>query len=521
MSRYLGLFLTEAREHLENARERARALRRDPRDAEALRDLFRHAHSLKGMAATMGFKRMIQLAHALEDLLDKVREGRPVPERTTRDLPGDVLDCLARMVDSAVRGEGVDDPRARELTEALRRAVGGASERPHAPDPDASAPAPQAGPGGPGESWVRVRADLLDALLECALELMLERGRLEIALQQGHADSARRFDRCDLLLKRLYELVMELRLVPFDSAADRLVQTVEDLAEDLGKPSGLAVAGREVRLDRSVLDGLLEPLLHLLRNAVDHGIESADERAAAGKPERGRIELTLDRRSDALQVTVRDDGRGIDPDDIRRIAVARGTITPEAAAALSDAEARMLVTRPGFSTAATTDEVSGRGVGMDVVRYRVESLGGHLSIESEPGVGTEMRLALPQTLAVIQALLVRCHDEVYALPVAAVEQTLRTGRGGRFDFDPGVEVIDLADRLRIPRRGPGARQGGRGLMLDAGGGGIGLLVDEVLERREIVVRPLEPPLSRLAEYAGASLLEDGRVALVLDPAALA
>jgi two-component system chemotaxis sensor kinase CheA len=529
MSRYLGLFLSEAREHLESARDRVRELRRDPADATALQELFRHAHSLKGMAATMGFRPMIGLAHALEDLLEAVRSGRSLPPSVLERLPGEVLECLARMVGSAGRGEGPDDPRATELTRALRDALRGSEREPAlAPGTTGRGRAARRGGdnGGSRDAWVRVRADLLDALLECTLEMVLERGRLDLGGDVEPGESLRRFERCDVLLKKQYELVTELRLVPFERAADRLARAVAELAGDLGKQAELTVRGRDVRLDRSLLDGLVEPLLHLLRNAVDHGIEFPAERTTAGKPDTGRIELDLERRGDAYQVVLRDDGVGMDPAEIVRTAIERKLVTEEEAARLDESELCMLVTLPGFSTAREADTLSGRGVGMDVVRRSIESMGGHLAIHSESGRGTEMRLTLPRTLAMIQALLLRCRGELYAVPLSAVQQTVELdGPGATARVALGerpLDLVELGARLGIePDPAERRRRPRRALLLDSDGERIGLLVEEVLGRREIVVRPLEPPLSRLGEFAGASLLDDGDVALVLDPAGLA
>jgi two-component system chemotaxis sensor kinase CheA len=289
----------------------------------------------------------------------------------------------------------------------------------------------------------------------------------------------------------------------------------------------LAIHGREVSLDRAILEDLVDPINHILRNAVDHGIESAEERAAAGKDPVGRIVIRNTQYADSATIEIEDDGRGMDPERIRRTAVSRGFLPEAEARALGDAEALLLVTIPGFSTAERLTEVSGRGVGMDVVRTRVENLGGRLHIFSETGRGTRILLRLPLTMAVIHAFLVRSGDHVYAVPVRNVKRTFEADPsavrtvGGTPSVQVGDETVELLDLAEVmgDRAAPppgGAARTRPALLYRRHERPTGLVVDAVLAKRDIVVKPLRAPLENLREYSGATILEDGRIALILD-----
>ncbi|ANM28892.1 hypothetical protein ABI59_03645 [Acidobacteria bacterium Mor1] len=623
MSRYRALFLSEAREHLRAATEHAGQLESGG-NAEALRSLFRHAHSLKGMAATMGYDAMAGLAHAAEDLLAALRGGETALTGELRELLRDSVACIGRIVESVEMERCPEDPGAEALTRRLKEhlaqpaaAPGAENLRPavplESPEPAAGTPAAttafdidlrlsnerDTGAGGvvsllsrfgelgrletvetpltsldapdfdgslklqliselerpgiearlaamPGvagfeirehprapdpvvesgeRTWMRVRADLLDHQLEDAAELMLQHSRLSAALGELPPEAARHLDRVELLVRRLFGNVVEMRLVPFESVVEQLEHGTRDLATRLGKEVELEIPDTKVRLDRSLLERLVDPLLHILRNAVDHGIEAPDDREAAGKPRHGRIGIQVDRRGDQVRIRVRDDGRGIDGEQLRRRAVEQGLMAPDDAARLSQAESLLLVTLPGFSTAETTTEVSGRGVGMDAVRHRVESLGGRFDLRSILGEGSEMEMSLPLSMAAVPALMLRSGERLFAVPIASVERGIRLeGPRGR-PVAPGagedgsaLPLIDLAERLGLPASDQ--EEPGWALVLPTEAGSTGLIVDELLGRRGLIVRPLEAPLKGLREYSGAALLEDGRIALVLDPTEL-
>ena len=351
----------------------------------------------------------------------------------------------------------------------------------------AEPPTPRSVPKGP-TATLRVRADRIDAIFEDALDLMTHLGRLEAGLRSGAAPGASSLEAgtARALARRMYEEIAEVRLVPFEVATQRLARGAAELARTLGKTIAFEVSGHDVKIDRSLLEALMDPLLHMLRNAVDHGLESRDARLAAGKPPDGQVRIRLERRASRLWLCVEDDGRGLDPRALKTAAIERGLVTPGEAARLDDDEAFQLVTLPGFTTASAASEVSGRGVGMDVVRSAVEAVGGRLRIRATPGRGTRFELLLPSGVALVQACLVRDENEVFAVPLASI-----------------VRIEGSSGRLALVYERSNGPQGR-------------FLVDEVLGRREIVVRPLPGALAGLPGYSGCALVEDGTIALVLD-----
>ncbi len=652
---FLDLFLSEAREHLDGMSALLARARQQGLAPEEINDLFRHAHSLKGMAATLGFRPVAALAHAMEDLLHAWRGGGERPSPGTLDLLVRATDRLSVQVESIASG-GAPGPEE-ELTKALRAAVppapraaraagtppapaedappeGAGASRPEEPDsrprlrvdiilrpgtplPGAralvilkrlrehgrvldSTPAPEAvaspgfnghlsvllatsmtrerledlvaalpdvddcsvgaaradraaGPGvaaahGPGSAasgpapagegtgargegiaTIRVATERMDRLLDGIGELILDRERLRRALDpEPGSEAAEVLESLARTVGLLRDEVMEMRLIPFAALVPRLQRAVRDVARRLDKEVGLEVRGTEIAIDRSILEEMMDPLEHLLRNSIDHGIEDAAARRAAGKPPSGRIEIGLSRREDRVCLQASDDGRGIDPEALRRVALEKHFISRDAAERLSDEDALMLVTLPGFSTAARTTDISGRGVGMDVVRTRVQRLGGSLAIRSRPGTGTTFEMDLPPTVTVTRAFLCRASGEVYAIPVSTVQATLQVRREGLLGSQGGqvlrrdddvVTILPLGGLLSgdaapaFPRTFPA-------LVYRVGARSYALAVDEILGEEEIVVKPLRHPLELLPHYAGAAILNDGRIALILDPANL-
>jgi chemotaxis protein histidine kinase CheA len=312
---------------------------------------------------------------------------------------------------------------------------------------------------------------------------------------------------------------MTLRLIPFEHITPRLTRAVRELCRATGRRAALHIGGAQVSLDRSVLEEMVDPLLHILRNAVDHGIRPAEERAAAGKPATGSIRLEVTRVSDGVQIVVEDDGEGMDVDAIRRAAVERGFRTAARIEALDDDAILMLTTIPGFSTARQVSEVSGRGVGMDIVRTRVEAMRGHMTIRSRRGVGTRIELRLPLSVAILDAFLVESAAGVFAVPAASVTEVRALAAAPAARAGDGT-VTELDDVLRADgSRSPRGRECPV-LTWQSGYSRGALAVDRVLGRQDVVVRPLGPPLERLRRYSGAALLDDGQLALVLDLANL-
>ena len=628
LSAYLDLFVAEAREHIAVASGLASKVDEREADEADLRELFRHVHSVKGMAASMGFEAMSSLAHDAESLMDLLRQGRIAPRATTRRILSDALLCLERMVDRAESKEPVDDGERAPLQESLRGLLHGSVDTSAVPplaDPGGSArpagtqeattragcvklalivrrdltfpavraavvlgrlgklgrliridppmaalrtgrfdgrllatlvselplrelaakiaaleevdsftlvpteaPPERAAPQG-SKASLRVRADRLDALIEDALDLMTSIGRIDSGLSTVGDGSplAREAEAARRLARRAYDGLVDMRLVPFEIATHRLRRAVDELSRRLGKSVTFEVVGDDVRIDRSLLERLIDPLLHMVRNAVDHGFESSEARSAANKPAAGSLRIAVGRHASLLSIVVEDDGRGLDPRRLKQVAIERGLLTPLEAVRLADDDALLLIALPGFSTVDETNEVSGRGVGMDVVKHAVEAMGGNLRIEARPGRGARFELALPATVALVQAYVVRASGVSFAVPLAALLRMAPMDdhgtiwRDGRRFSGAGSEEVPVWALRDVLGLAPATTDGGMALIAEsARGNTVGIEVDEVVGRREIVVRPLPVPLAGLKGYTGAAVLDDGSIVLVLDPANL-
>jgi two-component system chemotaxis sensor kinase CheA len=626
MSRYLGLFVAEASEHLEALGRDLVALEGAPA-AETVDSLFRHAHSVKGMAASMGLEPIAQLAHRMEDLIDAARrapgtlghervdlllaatdamlamvrgtgEGRvPSPEPELLGRLGEAVISLTGAAPGPTRVAAVNPlappstlgagrlevrfqvlpsaqspgPRAflvhKKLSalgvvssvrpaledlrvgaipegkvalvletagglEAVRSALALVPEvelvsiEPVAGEASPEVPPPVIVPTEPART-VRVRTELLDDFLEMAGELLLATARLrdigrrlpEVqrpALEEG-------VDRLHALVKDLHGKVMGARMTALAVITDQLPRAARDLARRRDKDVEVSVSGAEIELDRAILDAIAEPLLHLLRNAIDHGIEEPEGRAAAGKPARGRLKLTVRRTRERVVLELEDDGRGMDPERIRAAAVARGKISAGAAARLSLRETLLLACLPGVSTAADVNDVSGRGVGMDAVKRSVEALGGSLELDSQPGRGTRVTLRLPLTVAVVQLLLVRAGGEVLGLPITKVLGALElpasaVQKSAAADLvGYGEQLVPAHDLARLLHLSPEADRGVRPwVVMEGEDGNVALGVDALLGQEEAVLKALSRPLDRVAGLSGVTILGNGRPVFILD-----
>jgi two-component system chemotaxis sensor kinase CheA len=409
--------------------------------------------------------------------------------------------------------------------------------------PVAAAPNPAAAPAGDGDaggtrrsvadSSIRVDVDLLDTLMRLVGELVLTRNQLVRAIGSVADQSMLRTgQRLNLITSELQESVMKTRMQAIDHLWAKLPRVVRDLSSACGKQVRLAMVGRETELDRSLLEAVKDPLTHLVRNAVDHGVEEPEERLRLGKPPEGVLTLRAYHEGGHVIVEVADDGAGMDPDKIARVAVERGVVSRDALATMDRREILALVFRAGFSTAAAVTNVSGRGVGMDVVKTNIERIGGAVEVDSTVGVGTVWRLTIPLTLAIIQALTIECAGQRYVIPQVAVhELVFLDGQSGRvIEHAMGAPVYRLRGNL-LPlvhlgdTLGVEAEQSGDKdvyvAVLQAEGRRFGLVVDRVLNTEEVVVKPLSARFKDIGVYAGATLLGDGQVALILDVASLA
>jgi len=396
---------------------------------------------------------------------------------------------------------------------------------PPAPRPAAPAPVakPPAKPLAEAEHTVRVDTKRLDAIVNLIGELVLSRNRLKtLRARLRDEELDRAVSTLDIATARLQSAVMRTRMQPVGKVFSRFPKVARDVARSLKKEVDLELIGAETELDRNLVEALADPLVHLVRNAIDHGVETPELREAQGKPRMGHVRLSAQQEGDYVSIEVQDDGAGIDPEKLRAKAREKGLIDPEAAARLSSEECLHLVFLPGFSTKQQVTDISGRGVGMDVVQSRIRELSGQIQIQSELGRGSRFMIRVPLTLAILPTLLVQAGEDVYALPLARVMEVLhapRTSLGwfdGRAVLDRRSHTLALVDLRQWLDVTPAASPLLTIVVLQAGEARFGLVVDQVRGREEVVIKPLPKALRGLAGYAGATLIGDGRMALILD-----
>jgi two-component system chemotaxis sensor kinase CheA len=621
ISKYAALFLAESREHLGTCNQLLLEWERAPEASEPVGGLFRSIHTIKGMAATMGYAPVAELAHRMENLLDALRQGRASAGPETFQLLFRAVDALGRGVEDTAAGRlAPDDPalcaeldaaaapavvnrprrtrggpaapqaaarlrkngnaRVRPVQVALRsdavmrgaravlvirraEALGSVTAlRPalaqldredfdgrfaftletRAGDEEIAVHLRAAG----DIEWVRfdesvaaeadtlvrsrqIRVDLrrLDALMNQVGELVVAKNRLAIhSAEAGDHELGELSDRIGRLVSGMQAEVIAARMTPVGEVFDRFPRLVRDLARDLGKRIRFDMEGEDIELDRSILDEIGDPLLHLIRNAADHGIETPAQRAAAGKPEEGRIVLSASRERNSVLLKVTDDGRGIDRAAIL-VRARRDGLADVSTETLTDELLLRVLARPGFSTAATVSGVSGRGVGVDVAMTRVRALGGTLDVRSDAGKGTTFAIRVPLTLAIVRALLADAGGERYAVPLAYVAETV--------EFNPKAvtsvrsrEALLVRDQviptvhLRALVSGSAGSSATRRptVILEVGERRTALVVDALLGQQDIVVEPFDAPRGMPPYVGGATILADGTPALILDAAAL-
>ena len=539
MSAYRDLFVSESRNHLNAFNELIVQLEGNTSDQAAINEMFRHVHSLKGMAATMQYDAVTELAHRMEDQLGRVRSNEIAFCPSLADLLLEGSDLLSGMVTTIENGEG-EQPDATNLIERLESftPAPAASAEPPLATPADAAPETPAADSPPDEhrfrqsdsfKSVRVKTDTLDRLVNITGELITTRHRL--------MDRARRYTIPALneplhhlsgLLRELRDEVFKARMLPFAVVAERFPRLLRDLARKQGKEISLQVEGQEIELDRGILEEITEPLVHILRNAVDHGVEAPDERRATGKSPVGAVTITVTRDKDHVAISIADDGRGMDSSRLAQKAVEKKILTAAEVDTISRQTALMLVCTPGFSMATEVSDVSGRGVGMDVVKTAVHVLGGTLSIESEPGQGSRFILRLPITVSIIHALLVECGDLTLAFPVNTISRTIELRRDDIFE-EAGRKVFAL-DGRHVPLKSlnrllnqPPPRGGSPivpAVVNEAGDSVVGLVTDRFLGQEEIFVKPLGLPLSRMKNLTGGIITGDGQIVFVVDVSTL-
>ncbi|HEV8265648.1 MAG TPA: chemotaxis protein CheA [Gemmatimonadales bacterium] len=622
LSQYAELFLAESREHLSACNQFLLEWERRPAATEPVSGIFRAVHTVKGMAATMGYARVADLAHRMENLLDHLRRGGRPPADETLQLLFRATDALEKAVHLAVAGRERNADVAGVVTEldlAVARLAPATGAAPAAEVEPAALP----GPGGSGrlvqvvlrpeaplkggramlivrkaqslggvhgiapppaafeaedfdgrlafrldtsasaaeiEAAVRTAGDVervvvgddeartprvegglepgrtrhlrvdlrrLDALMDLIGELITARGRLnELAAQWRDPaidDLAIQISR---LSGELQSEIIQARMTPVWQVFDRFPRLVRDVARQLDKQVAFRVEGKEIELDRAILDELGDPLVHLLRNAVDHGIEPPAERRKKGKKPEGEVVLAAVRERSSVTITITDDGRGIDRARILAKAKRDGLVDVHTET-LSDDQLLRVLARPGFSTAEAVTNVSGRGVGIDVAMTRIRALGGSIEIRTEPGKGTTFALRLPVTLAIVRALIAAVGPERYALPLTYVAETVEfgtvamttmEGREAMVLRDRVVPLVHLRHLLGVNGDAPAARR--PVIVLEMGERRAGVVVDGMLGQQEIVVKGFEAPQGTLPVFSGATIMGDGVPALILDAAGL-
>ena len=439
-------------------------------------------------------------------------------------VPGTVEPAPVPVMAAPAPAATIDDDEFEALLDTLHGKPGAADAAPVVAAPEA-APAPAARHAVVAENSVRVDTARLDLLVTHAGELVLVRNRLlSLAARLGDESLATAAGELDRVTDGLQGAAMGMRMQPVGRLFQRFPRIVRDLARQLGKDVELVLEGEGTDLDRSLVEALADPLIHLLRNALDHGVEVPAEREQAGKPRKGRICLSASQRGERIVIAVSDDGRGMDPEILRRKAIEKGVIDSAQAARLSEGECYELIFRPGFSTAAAVSDISGRGVGMDVVKTRVAELGGTLRVQSRLGHGSELELTVPLTLAVLRVLMVRVDSRLLALPLGNVEEVFELADGqdreldGRLVADHRGRALPLADLSLWVGVEPGLAR--HVVVLHIGHQRIGCMVHEVLGREDVIVKPLGPLFADVSGIAGATVTGNGRLALVMDLAGL-
>ncbi|WEN14591.1 chemotaxis protein CheA [Rhodanobacter sp. AS-Z3] len=456
-----------------------------------------------------------------EALLDSMY-GNAVPG-TVEPAPVAIAPAASKTIDDDEFEALLDSLHGKHISNVAAPAA--APESPAVSAPTDAAPAPAARQAVAAENSVRVDTARLDLLVNHAGELVLVRNRLlSLAARLGDDTLAAAASELDRVTDDLQGAAMGMRMQPVGRLFQRFPRIVRDLARQLGKDIELVLEGEGTDLDRSLVEALADPLIHLLRNALDHGVEMPDDREQMGKPRKGRICLSASQRGERIVISVSDDGKGMDPEVLRRKAVEKGVIDSAQAARLSENECFELIFRPGFSTAATVSDISGRGVGMDVVKTRVAELGGTLRVQSRLGKGSELELTVPLTLAVLRVLMVRVETRLLALPLGNVAEVFELTEGqdreldGRLVADHRGRALPLADLSLWVGVEPGAAR--HVVVLHIGHQRIGCMVHEVLGREDVIVKPLGPLFVDVSGIAGATVTGDGRLALVMDLAGL-
>ena len=588
MKEILQDFLAEAEEMLEGLDTFFVQLEANPEDRTLLNEIFRTAHSIKGSAGFIGLTRVVDVAHHAENVLNQLRQGQMRADPVVIDIILESMDALKLLIQEVKTGkpeeidieslnqkldlllqwgedvqtesvashgvasEGTEtsgESESQELQEFLVEDAEESSEAPPAPATRASpAPAargevvpsaaPEAGgapvPAGEGDQTIRVETSRLDNVMNLVGELVLGRNRL-VKLSSEHAgeeDPERQMKEISEAVAQLSRVTTDLQLAviktrmqPIRKVLGKFPRMVRDLSRKMGKEVRLELSGEETELDKSVIEEIGDPLVHIIRNAIDHGLEDPEERVRSGKPAEGVVRISAYQEGNSIVIEVSDDGKGIDVARVRDKAVERKLIQPADAERMSEPELVNLIFLPGFSTAEKVTDVSGRGVGMDVVRTNINKINGSVDIRTAMGSGSTFVIRLPLTIAIIQALMVTIGSEVYAIPLQSVVETVKITREDIRTLS-GSDVLNLRNqvlpllRLRDEfKTPPGDQDDTRKcyvVVVQLGSRLLGLIVDRLPYQEEVVIKSMGSLLSGIRGMAGATITGDGKVVLILD-----
>lgn len=539
-------FLIESAENLSRVEQEILELEERPGDGQILGSIFRSFHTVKGTCGFLGFGKLEAITHQAENLLGELRDGKRQFNAGMATLILETLDSVQQeLAEIGATGHESDVAHTAlllKLEAALAKDSAGTAEAPAAtiikPGPPAAAAAEEEGAtptpvkaGSVSDPTIRVDTRLVDRLINLVGELVLVRNQVLQNGVSGGGDDKAIAHRLNLITTELQEGVMRSRMQPVGTIWNKLPRLVRDTASLLKKEIRLATDGDNTEMDRTILEAVKDPLTHILRNSCDHGLETPEVRVANGKQAQGLVSLRAYHEGSQVVMEVEDDGRGINPAVLRAKAVEKGILTPAAATALSDREAIHLVFHAGFSTAEKITNISGRGVGMDVVKKNIQSIGGQVELQSQVGVGTKVKIRIPLTLAIIPGLVVASGGQTFVIPQSHLVELLRL----QGDKQRAVErsqagsvlrwrgrLVPLVDLNEVLRLRPAAAGDVRNIaILEAEGTIFGLALERIQATREIVVKPLGRQLKRLSWYAGATILGDGSVALILEVAGLA
>jgi len=575
MDAIINEFIVESYENLDQLDQDLVGLEQDPGEISILSSIFRTIHTIKGTCGFIGFSKLESVAHVGENLLSKLRDGEISLNPSITSALLAMVDAIRQMLSCIEKNQNEGDVDYSELIETLTTLQkGGSAEITPAPAetsleetseevapvaedvppakilvPESkkedlpAQPAQPAEPSGGVErkqekssmadTNIRVDVHLLDTLMNLVGELVLARNQiLQFSSQGQDAGFLATTQHLNLVTTELQEGVMKTRMQPIGNVWNKFPRVVRDLATSCGKKIRLEMEGKETELDKTLIEAIKDPLTHIVRNSADHGIESPEDRIAAGKPEEGMLKLRAFHEGGQVNIEIIDDGGGIDPEKIRQKALEKNVITPDQAARMNDHELVNLVFAAGFSTAAKVTNVSGRGVGMDVVKTNIEKIGGTVDIQSKHRIGTTLKIKIPLTLAIIPALTVVTGGDRYAIPqVNLLELVLLEGEQAikSVEFIQGAPVyrlrghllplIYLSKELKVKRKEENDKV--NIVVLQADERQFGLVVEEVRDTEEIVVKPLSQQLKGIPAFSGATIMGDGKVALILDVMGLA